>query len=232
MRADPSRINMVSEKTMAIILAYSVPYINENLKSIDFLNNKVQKVDGKTPFYDTETIPAERAKGIARKNPRSPIHMKDQWRVDVSAKGDVGYVYLTNAKKTADGKWIVADLLWYGTGPYQISVPTTFKQVMVSAVPGVGQTQYPSLKQWRRYRQPEPLVRGHETGAMFFYNRYTGHFNYNRTSRLGIRDILVRSFKEYLLLCVENGIRRSCEMLERENILNVHIQDVHVRVAK
>ena len=224
---------MVSEKTMAIILAYSVPYINENLKSLDFLNNNVQKVDGKTPFFDDMRgfLAADPAQEKwVRKRPT--IHMKDQWHVDVSAKGDVGYVYLDNSKRTSNGRFKVADLIWYGTGPYQISVPTTFKQVMVSAVPGVGQTQYPSLKQWRRYRQPEPLVRGHETGAMFFYNRYTGHFNYNRTSRLGIRDILVRSFKEYLLLCVENGVRRAVEMMTNEGILLSRITDVHVRVAK
>lgn len=224
---------MVSEKTMALILAYSIPYIKENLSSIDFLNNHTQKIDGRVPFFDDISgfLAADPAmqKWVSK---RPTIHMKDQWRVDVSAKGDTGYVYLTNAKKTANGRWIIADLLWYGTGPYQISVPTTFKEVMVSAVPGVGQTQYPSLKQWRRYRQPEPLVRGHETGKMFFFNRYTGVFNYNRTSRLGIRNILVTSFREYILLCVENAIRRSIEMMENEGILMSKITDVHVRVMK
>ena len=224
---------MVSQRTMGIILSFSVPYIRENLSSIDFLNNNVQKVDGKIPFFDDmqgflAADPAQQ-KWVSK---RPTFHMKDQWRVDVSAKDDVGYVYLTNAKRTADGRWLIADLLWTGTRPYNISVPTTFKQVMVSAVPGVGQTQYPSLKQWRKYRQPEPLVRGHETASMFFYNRFSGHFNYNRHSRLGIRDILVRSFKEYILLCVENGIRAAISMMEREGILLSRIENVRVRIAK
>ena len=144
---------MVTQRTMGIILSYSVPYIRENLSSLDFLNNHVQKIDGKVPFFDDmqgflAADPAQK-KWVEK---RPTIHMKDQWRVDVSAKGDTGYVYLTNDKKTADGKWIIADLLWYGTGPYRISEPTTYKQALVSAVPGVGQTQYPSLKQWRKYR--------------------------------------------------------------------------------
>ena len=224
---------MVTQRTMGIILSYSVPMIRENLSSIDFLNNHVQKIDGKVPFFDDmqgflAADPAQK-KWVEK---RPTIHMKDQWRVDVSAKGDTGYVYLTNDKKTADGKWIVADLLWYGTGPYRISEPTTYKQTLVSAVPGVGQTQYPSLKQWRKYRAPEPEHRGHETKPMFFYNRYTGHFNYNRKSRLGIRDAIVTSFHEYILLCVENGVRNAITMMEREGILRVHIKDVHVSVSK
>ena len=223
---------MVTQRTMGIILSYSVPYIRENLSSLDFLNNHVQKIDGKVPFYDDETIPEELAKGIHRKNPRSSIHMKDQWRVDVSAKGDTGYVYLTNDKKTADGKWIVADLLWYGTKPYNHFQPTTYKQTLVSAVPGVGQTQYPSLKQWRKYRAPEPEVQGHNTGLMTFYHRYSETWSYNRRSRLGIRDAIVTSFHEYILLCVENGVRAACTMMEKEGILRVHIKDVHVSVSK
>ena len=224
---------MVTQRTMGIILSYSVPMIRENLSSIDFLNNHVQKIDGKVPFFDDmqgflAADPAQK-KWVEK---RPTIHMKDQWRVDVSAKGDTGYVYLTNDKKTADGKWIIADLLWYGTGPYRISEPTTYKQALVSAVPGGGQTQYPSLKQWRKYRAPEPEQRGHETKAMFFFNRYSGHFNYNRKSRLGIRDAIVTSFHEYILLCVENGIRNAITMMEREGILRVHIKDVHVSVSK
>jgi len=224
---------MVSQRTMGIILSYAVPYIRENLSSIDFLNNHVQKIDGKIPFFDDMSgflgaDPAQK-KWVEK---RSTLHMKDQWRVDVSAKGDTGYVYLTNDKKTADGRWIVADLLWYGTGPYRISVPTTYKQTLVSAVPGVGQTHYPSLKQWRKYRAPEPEVKGHETKAMWFFNRYSGHFNYNRKSRLGIRDILVTSFHDYILLCVENGIRNAITMMENEGILRVHIKNVVVKVSK
>ena len=218
---------------MGIILAYAVVYIRENLSSVDFLNNNVQRIDGKIPFFDDmqgllAADPAQQ-KWVSK---RPTIHMKDQWRVDVSAKGDVGYVYLTNDKKTSDGRWIVADLLWTGTGPYNISVPTTYKQTLVSAVPGVGQTQYPSLKQWRKYRAPEPETQGHQTKGMFFYNRYSGHFNYNRQSRLGIRDIVVTTFHDYILLCIENGVRAAIMMLEREGILKVHISDVHVSVSK
>jgi hypothetical protein len=126
----------------------------------------------------------------------------------------------------------VADLLWYGTGPYQISVPTVYSDVMVSAVPGVGQTQFPSLKQWRKYRAPEPLLQGHQTGKMFFYNRYSGHFNYNRVARRGIRDVLVKSFHDYILLCVENGVRKAIEMLQNEGRLNIKITDVKVRAVR
>lgn len=224
---------MVTQRTMGIILSYSVVYIRENLSSLDFLNNHVAKIDGRVPFFDDisgflNADPAQQ-KWVSK---RPTIHMKDCWRVDVSAKDDIGYVYLTNSKKDSTGRWIVSDLLWTGTGPYRISVPTTYKQTLVSAVPGVGQTQYPSLKQWRKYREPEPEVRGHETKAMFFYNRYTGHFNYNRHSRLGIRDAIVTSFHDYILLCVENGIRRAIDLMTAEGLLNVQITDVHVTVAK
>ena len=224
---------MVTQRTMGIILSYSVPYIRENLSSLDFLNNHVQKIDGKVPFFDDmqgflAADPAQK-KWVEK---RPTLHMKDQWRVDVSAKGDTGYVYLDNSKTTSDGKYKIADLIWTGTGPYRISEPTTYKQALVSAVPGVGQTQYPSLKQWRKYRAPEPEQRGHETKAMFFYNRYQNHFSYNRKSRLGIRDAIVTSFHEYILLCVENGIRNAITMMEREGILRVHIKDVHVSVSK
>jgi hypothetical protein len=224
-----------SKSKMYWIMMYSTPYIQENLSSIDFLNNHVQKIDGKVPFFDDMSgfLAADPAqKKWVEKRPT--LHMKDQWRVDftVRERDNAAIVKLTNDKKTADGKWIVADLLWYGTGPYHISQQTTYKQTLVSAVPGVGQTQYPSLKQWRKYRAPEPEVQGHETKAMFFYNHYTGHFNYNRKSRLGIRDILVTSFHDYILLCVENGVRAAITMMEREGILRVHIKDVHVSVSK
>jgi hypothetical protein len=162
---------------------------------------------------------------------RPSIHLKDSWRVEVSAKGGVGYVYLTNSKRSADGHWVIADLLWEGTRPYTIDVPTVYKEAMVSAVPGVGQTQFPGLKQWRKYRAPEPLQRGHLTGRMTFYNRFSGHWNYNRTFRRGIRNEIVTSFKEYILLCVENGIRRGIEMMTNEGILMVKIRNVKVRVA-
>lgn len=219
---------MVTQRTMGLILSYSVPYIRENLSSIDFLNNHVQKIDGHIPFYDDVSEFLNQKKT----NKRPTIHMKDQWRVDVSARGDTGYVYLTNQKRSADGRWIISDLLWYGTGPYQINVPTTYKETLVSAVPGVGQSQYPSLKQWRKYRAPEPEAQGHHTGAMTFYNRYTGRMNYNRRSRLGIRDILVTSFRDYILLCVENGVRAAINMLTEENMLNIEIKDVKVRILK
>jgi hypothetical protein len=223
---------MVSTKTMAIILAYSVPLINQNLSSVDFLTAHVKTIDGKLPFFDTETISQELAKGIKRKNPRSSVHMKDSWSVNVSAKGDVGYVYLDNSKRTADGRYKVADLIWYGTGPYQMFLPTVYSNVMVSTVPGVGQTQFPSLKQWRKYRAPEPVLQGHQTGKMTFYNRFSGHFNYNRIARRGIRDAIVTSFHDYILLCVENGVRKSIEMLQNEGRLNIKITDVKVRAVR
>jgi hypothetical protein len=224
---------MVTEKTMAIILAYAVPLINQNLSSVDFLNNHVQKIDGKTPFYDDmsamNALDPAKSKHVMK---RSNIHMKDSWSVNVSAKGDVGYVYLDNSKRTSDGRWKVADLIWKGTGPYQVFLPTVYAQTLVSAVPGVGQTQFPSLKQWRKYRTPEPVLQGHQSGKMSFYNRYTGHWNYNRTSRRGIRNEIVTSFHDYILLCVENGVRKAIEMMENEGLLIAKIKDVHVRIAK
>ena len=223
---------MVTARTMGIILSFSVPMINENLSSIDFLNNHVQKIDGKLPFWDNETIPQEMAKGIKRKNARSVIHMKDSWSVNVSAKGDVGYVYLDNSKRSADGKWKVADLIWYGTGPYQIFLPVVYADVLVSAVPGVGQTQFPSLKQWRKYRAPEPLFQGHDTGKMTFFNRYTGNWNYNRIARRGIRPQIVTSFHDYILLCVKMGILKAIEMMRNEGKLNIRITDVKVRAVR
>ena len=217
---------------MGIILAYAVPYINENLSSIDFLNNHVQRIDGKLPFFDDESLDQETTKGIKHKNARPTIHMKDSWSVNVSAKGDVGYVYLDNSKMSADGRWKVADLIWYGTGPYQIFLPTIYEDVIVSAIPGVGQTQFPSLKQWRKYRAPEPKMQGHDTGIMTFFNRYTGHWNYNRIARRGIRPEIVTSFHDYILLCVKMGVLKAIEMLENEGRLNIKIRDVQVRAVR
>jgi len=226
---------MVSEKTMAIILAYAVPIINENLSSLDFLNNHVQKIDGVLPFYDDQMwnmkLPKKGESTIEPKQKRSKIHLKDSWSVNVSAAGDKGYVYLDNSKRSADGRWKVADLIWYGTGPYQIFLPTVYQDVIVSAVPGVGQTQYPSLKQWRKYRAPEPILQGHHTGAMFFYNRYTNRYNYNRTARRGIRPVIVNSFKDYIILCVKSGIEKAIEMMTNENILKVKITSVSVKAV-
>lgn len=211
---------------MGIILAYAVPYINENLSSVDFLAAHVNTVDGVLPFYDTETEKKDRRRS-------SGVHLKDSWRIEASGTADnTGIVYLSNSKRTSDGTWFVADLLWNGTRPYFISVPTIYSEVVVSAVPGVGQTQFPSLKQWRKYRAPEPLSRGHQTKGMYFYNRYSGHWNYNRTFRRGIRDKLVTSFREFILLCIENGVRKSIQMMRAENILRVEIKDVHVRVLR
>ena len=135
---------MVTQRTMGIILSYSVPMIRENLSSIDFLNNHVQKIDGKVPFFDDmqgflAADPAQK-KWVEK---RPTIHMKDQWRVDVSAKGDTGYVYLTNDKKTADGKWIIADLLWYGT-------------VLTASAnrPRTSRHSYPQYRAWGRLSTP------------------------------------------------------------------------------
>ena len=223
---------MVSEKTMSLILTYAIPYINSNLSSIDFLNNHVQKVDGKTPFYDDMS-------GMIRLDPakaryvfkRPNIHMKDSWSISVSAKGDTGYVYLDNSKRTSDGRWKVADLIWNGTGPYQIFLPTVYADVMVSAVPGVGQTQFPGMSQFRKYKQPKALLQGHQTGAMTFYNRFSGKWNYRRVSRRGIRNSIVNSFHDYILLCVENGVRKAIELMENEGILLARIKNVTVKVG-
>jgi hypothetical protein len=228
---------MVSARTMGIILAYSIPMINENLSSIDFLNNHVQKIDGRVPFFDDMSgmIGLDTGKGGKSKFvfKRSSIHMKDSWRVEVSGTADnTGMVYLSNSKRTGDGRYYVADLLWTGTGPYQIFLPTVYQDVMVSAVPGVGQTQFPSLKQWRKYRAPEPLLQGHSTGAMTFYNRYTGHWNYKRQARRGIRTEIVTSFHDYILLCVKMGVLKAIEMLENEGRLNTKINDVKVRAVR
>ncbi len=211
---------------MGIILAYAVPYINSNLSSVDFLAAHVKTVDGQLPFYDTET----EKKDFRR---TGNVHLKDSWRIEVSGTADnTGIVYLSNSKRTKDGAYFIADLIWNGTRPYFISVPTVYSDVIVSAVPGVGQTQFPQLKQWRKYRAPEPLQRGHQTKGMYFYNRYSGHWNYNRTFRRGIRDQLVTSFREFILLCIENGIRKAIEMLQNENRLNTNIKNVTVRIVK
>ena len=216
---------MVTARTMGIILAYSVPYINQNLSSVDFLAAHVKTIDGKLPFFDNET----EKKDLRRSG---NIHLKDSWRIEVSGTADnTGMVYLSNSKRTKDGAWFVADLLWNGTQPYFINVPVIYSDVIVSAVPGVGQTQFPQFKQWRKYRAPEPLQRGHQTKGMTFYNRYTGHWNYNRTNRRGIRDAIVTSFREFILLCIENGVRKSIQMMTNEGILRVEIKDVHVRIA-
>ena len=226
---------MVTEKTMAIVLAYAVPYINSNLSSLDFLNNHVQTIDGKIPFYDDQQwnrkLPKKGESTVEPKQKRSQIHLKDSWSVNVSASGDKGYVHLDNSKRSADGRWKVADLIWYGTGPYQIFLPTVYKEVIVSAIPGVGQTQYPSLKQWRKYRAPEPILQGHQTGKMTFYNRYTGRWNFNRKSRLGIRSEIVNSFHDYIIVCVKAGIETAIEMMTNEGILRVKITSVSVKAV-
>jgi hypothetical protein len=209
---------------MGIILAYSIPYINQNLSSVDFLSAHVTRVDGKIPFFDEESRKKDRRRSAS-------VHLKDSWRIEASGTADnTGVVYLSNSKRTSDGSWFVADLLWNGTRPYFISVPVIYSDVVVSAVPGVGQTQFPQLKQWRKYQAPEPAQRGHQTKGMTFYNRYTGHWNYNRKFRRGIRDQIVTSFHDFILLCVENGVRKAVEMMQAEGILIVEIKDVHVRV--
>lgn len=217
---------MVSARTMGIILAYSVPLINENLSSVDFLAAHVKTIDGKLPFYDTETEKVDRRRS-------GNVHLKDSWRIEVSGTADnTGMVYLSNSKRTSDGNWFVADLLWNGTKPYFISVPTIYSNVVVSAVPGVGQTQFPQLKQWRKYRAPEPLQQGHLTKGMSYYYRYQGKFFYNQKHRGGIRDKIVTSFRDFILLCVENGVRKAIQMMKAEGILRVEIKDVHVSVRK
>lgn len=217
---------MVKARTMGIILAYAVPYINSNLSSVDFLTAHVSRVNGKLPFYDTETEKIDFRRS-------GNVHLKDSWRIEVSGTADnTGMVYLSNSKRTKDGAWNVADLIWNGTRPYFISVPTIYSDVIVSAVPGVGQTQFPQLKQWRKYRAPEPLQRGHHTKGMSYFYRYAGKWFYNQNHRGGIRDSLVTSFREFILLCIENGIRKAIEMMTKEGILLSRIEDVHVRIVK
>jgi hypothetical protein len=235
---------MVSDRTMRAVLRYSTPFILENLASIDFLNNNVSKVDGKTPFYDDQSQFAAMASKRGKKeyvSKRPTIHLKDSWMLRISSSGGIGIVRLSNAKRSGDGRWNIADLLWYGTHDYNIDapdvsmrVPVFYKEAIFSAVPGVGRTQAEAIKNLRKYRGKDyidQLVnKGHHTGAMSFYNRYLGKMQWNRHFRRGIRNELVQTFKRYILLCVENGIRTGLTRMEEEGLLRSAITNVSVRI--
>ena len=95
---------MVSDAEFETILNYSFPYIKQNLQSVDFLNNHVQKVDGKVPFFDDDTRPMQvfPSKGkMPHVKVRPTIHLKDSWSIETSVKNGVGYVYLSNGKVSA-----------------------------------------------------------------------------------------------------------------------------------
>ena len=235
---------MVSDREMRKILQFCTPYIMVNLMSLDFLNNNTQKVDGKTPFYDDESRFAGMVGGGKRGkreyvSKRPTIHLKDSWVVRISSSGGVGTVRLTNGKRDSTGKWNIADLLWKGTRDYHIDQPTIAIDVPIlystlqSAARGSGwkgvKDTFKTMNAAGTTKR-QTLIRGHHTGAMTFYNRYTGKMNYNRTFRRGIRSELVTSFKQFILLCVENGIRAGIQRMEEENLLRVVVKDVSVRV--
>jgi hypothetical protein len=233
---------ITSKRLMYWVMMYSTPHILRLLGSLDFLNNNVQKVDGKTPFFDDETVkmqvsPKRGGMPFVRKRP--DIHLKDSWNMRFTTKEseNTAIVYLSNLKRDSKGKWIIADLLWYGTSTYNIeapdiklTIPVWYKEVIYSSIPGVGQTQ--AKGRIRRDTVTQTLIKGHHTGAMTYYNRYTGSWFYNRKTRMGIRDQLVKSFQEYILLCVENGIRIGIDEMVREGVLKVDISGIHVRILK
>jgi hypothetical protein len=230
------------------IMMYATPFIAENLASIDFLKANTQKVDGKTPFYDDDTprIQAFKKKGaMPFVRTRTTIHLKDSWviRFSVREKDNVAIVKLSNTKQSKDG-WNVADLLWKGTRPYNIHEPTITLDVPIMyksvADPGVQRspgwkglaTAFKRLNRLQGKTIRQTLIKGHDTGRMTFYNRYTGHWNYNRTYRRGIRDELVTSFKEYIVKCVEDGVTRAIDFMTDEGILRSRIIGIHVKVLK
>lgn len=215
------------------ILAYSVPFIMDNLSSVDFLNNNVQKVDGKTPFYDDATHYARMIK--RNTSPRPTIHLKDSWRMTYSVRGKVGIVRLYNSKRSADGKWVIADLLWYGTRDYNINEPdiritTPILYGDVTAME-YGRSRGFARSALKGKAFSTKIIRGHHTKAMTFYDRYRERWFYNRHFRRGIRNELVVSFRQYILLCVENGIRRALAEMEDKRLLVSIIKDVHVSVS-
>lgn len=228
------------------VMMYATPYILANLASLDFLNNNVQKVDGKTPFYDDETrnMSVRGRKGMMPSvRTRPTIHLKDSWvmRFTVRETDNKAVVYLTNTKKSNDG-YTIANLLWDGTRPYskdmpdvKIEVPVMYKSIAQYDIGNKGWKGLAAAFKDKSRRKvgstvTQTLVKGHHTGGMTFYNRYTGHWNYNRPSRRGIRDELVTSFRQYILLCVENGVRSAIEEMTREGILKTTVTDIHVKV--
>ena len=235
---------MTSTRTMRAVLTTSQPLILDNLASLDFLNNNVSKVNGKTPFYDDMSQFAGMVSKRGKReyvSKRPTIHLKDSWSLRFTVRDGVGTIRLTNSKKSGDGKWNVADLLFDGTRDYHINeesvwipVPILYSNLMQasrgSGWKGVAQT-FKALNQAGTIKM-QRLIKGHNTGAMTFYNRYTGTWNYNRTFRRGIRNELVTSFKQFILLAVENAIRAAIAQMESEGTLNTKITDVKVRYIK
>ena len=221
--------SFTSRSKMYWIMMYSTPHILRLLSSVDYLNNQVPKIDGKTPFYDDETIGEEMRSGMKRKNLRDSIHLKDSWSLTFSVRerDNSAIIKLTNSKKDATGRWTIADLLWYGTHDYKIreAAPVFYKNFVYSTVPGVGQTQ----GRTSRNKHNEISIAAHDNAPMSFYNRYRGTWCYNCRQRKGIRDAVVTSFRQYILLCIENGIRIGLEEMVREGILRANISGVHVK---
>lgn len=221
-------------------MMYATPHILRLLASVDFLNNNVQRVDGKLPFYDDET-PTMQVRGRKGQMPavrkRPSIHLKDSWDMKFTAHESTNSatIRLSNSKRDSSGKWVIADLLWYGTSTYRtdvpdirLTIPVFFKETVYSAVPGVGQTQA-GKRRLKDYRT-QLLQKGHHTGAMTYYDRYRGVTYYDRRMRHGIRNELVTSWKQYILLCVETGIRIAVDEMTREGTLKREIVGIHVRV--
>jgi hypothetical protein len=237
---------MVSDREMRKILTFSTPYILQNLASLDFLNNNVQKVDGKLPFYDDMSQFAAVSSKKGKKeyvSKRQAIHLKDSWTLRFTSSRGIGTVRLSNAKKSGDGRWNVADLLWDGTRDYNINAPDTtirvpilYRDVTTAAGRAQGwQGLTKAFKEANKYKgigtTVPQTIRGHHTGTMSFYNRYTGQMNWNRHFRRGIRNELVTSFRQFILLCVENGIRTGLQTMETEGILRAKITNVSVRIV-
>lgn len=238
-----------SKRKMYWIMMYASVYIAENLASLDFLKANVDTVDGKLPFYDDETPRMQVSKRKGRMpfvRTRTSIHLKDSWviRFSVKEKENIAIVRLSNTKRSQDG-WNVADLLWDGTRPYSSNVPTLtmevpvlYKNVADIGVlrPGGWKGLAAAAKKMSRLQGKSTIrqiiQKGHHTGAMTFYNRYTGHWNYNRTYRRGIRDVLVKSFREYILMCVRDGVEKAVEFMSEQGILKVGIKKIDVRVLK
>ena len=237
-----------SKRKMYWIMMYATPFILENLASLDFLNSNVKKVDGKTPFYDDETpriMPFKRKGQMPYVRTRTTIHLKDSWvlRFSVREKDNVAIVKLSNTKRSKDG-WDVSQLLWEGTKTYHINVepvvldvPVMYNSIADLGVlrPGGWKGMAAAFRKMQRLQGKtvrQTLIKGHHTGAMTFYNRYTGQWNYARTSRKGIRDVLVQSFREYIVKCVEAGVEKAVEFMTTERILHSRITGVRVRILK
>jgi len=242
-------VTIHSKRKMYWLMMYAIPYISENLQSLDFLKANVNTVDGVLPFYDDETprMQVSKRKGaMPFVRTRTTIHLKDSWviRFSVREKENIAIVKLSNTKRSKDG-YNVADLLWEGTKPYSANVPTLtmdvpvlYKNVADIGVlrPGGWKGLAAAAKKMNKLQGKstirQVIQKGHNTGGMTFYNRYTNTYSYNRTHRLGIRDQLVTSFREYIVKCVEDGVLKAIEFMKNENILRAQIKGVHVRIIK